>query len=132
MANDLFSAQLSELLFYLKLGTGFLIFLFIAYIYSSIAIMKVAKRTKTSKGWLAFIPIANFYLMAKMAGKSGWTMFAFFLVLVPTLGIILLAAVIAWWWWSIAEKCGKPNWYGVLMAIPIVNLVIVGLLAWQK
>ena len=42
------------------------------YIYTSLALMSIARKTNTENGWFAFIPILNFYLMAKIAKKSWW------------------------------------------------------------
>ena len=34
------------------------------------------------------------------------------------------------YWWKIAEARQKPGWYGLLMMVPIVNFVVMGMLAW--
>ena len=120
----------------MALFAGILVFvlvLFIVfYIYMALALMAIAKRTGTPNGWLAWIPIANFYLMADIAKVPWWTMFAFLLVFVPFVGGPAFLAVTIWWWWKIAEARGKPGWWGILMLIPIVNLVVMGMLAWGK
>ncbi len=106
--------------------------LLIVYIYSALALMAIAKRTKTKNAWLAWIPIANIYLMTQIGGlHPAWTL-AILLAFIPFIGGVAFAAVAAYLWWNIAEKCKKPGWWGILMLIPIVNFVLMGILAWGK
>ncbi|MFH1376456.1 MAG: hypothetical protein ABIH25_02360 [Candidatus Woesearchaeota archaeon] len=102
------------------------------YIYMAIALMTIANKTKTPNAWLAWIPIANYYLMTQIAKVPWWTFFAFLLVLIPAIGSLAFLAVSVWWWWRIAEVRKRPGWLGILTIIPIVNLIIVGVLAWAK
>ncbi len=38
----------------------------------------------------------------------------------------------AYWWWKIAEVRNRPGWWGILIIfVPIVNLVLMGMLAWS-
>ena len=116
----------------LVMGVLMILLIIPLYIYGALAFMKIAKRTNTPNGWLAWIPIANIYLITQIAGVPWWTMFAFLLSIIPVVGQFAFAAVGIWWFWKIAEARGKPGWWGVLMIIPVVNLVILGILAWGK
>ncbi len=101
------------------------------YIFTALALMVIAKKTKTENAWLAWIPVANLYLMTKIAGVSWWTLLiVLFGNFIPILGGIAALAVMIWWWWKIAEARNKPGWYGILMLIPIVNLIVMAILAW--
>ena len=102
------------------------------YIYHAIALMHIAQKTKTQNAWLAWIPIANLYLMTQIAKVPWWTFLAFILVIIPFIGPLAFMAVVVWWWWMIAERRKMPGWYGILTIIPIVNLVIIGIIAWKK
>src|SRR3989338_3295810 len=102
------------------------------YIYFAFALMAIAKKTNTPNGWLAFIPIANVYLMTQIAKLPGWYTLAILLPLIPAIGPVALMVVMAYFWWKICEQLGKPGWWGVLTLIPVVNLVIMGMLAWGK
>ncbi|MBR9683261.1 hypothetical protein GOV03_01855 [Candidatus Woesearchaeota archaeon] len=102
------------------------------YIYFAFALMTIAKKTKTDNAWLAWIPIANVYLMTKMAGLPGWLTLAVLLPLIPLMGNLALMAVLVFMWWKIAEAIKKPGWWGVLLIVPLVNLVVVGVMAWGK
>ena len=97
----------------------------ILYIWIAICVQTIARKTNTPNGWLAWIPIANVYLLCKMAGRSGWWTLAIF---VPLLNIVMMII----WWWSVAEKRSKPGWLGILIIIPVVNYVILGILAFSE
>ena len=110
----------------------FLVVVLALYIYTSIALMTIAHKTRTRNAWLAWIPIANFYLVTQIAGVSGlWTL-ALLAALVPFVGPLLLAGVGIWLFWRVAEKRRFPGWISLLLLIPVVNLVILGILAWGK
>ncbi|PIU76023.1 hypothetical protein COS75_01220 [Candidatus Pacearchaeota archaeon CG06_land_8_20_14_3_00_35_12] len=110
-----------------------LVLIFIAlYVYSALALMAIANKTKTKNAWLAWIPIANVYLMTQMAEVSPWFTLAILLPFVPVIGAIAMIVIMVWLWWKIAEEIGKPGWWGILTIIPIVNLVIIGIMAWGK
>lgn len=112
---------------------SYLIFVIALYVYWALALMKIAKKTNTDKPWLAWIPIANLYLMTQIAGVPWWTMLlVIFLPIIPILGYLAAISITVWWFWKIAEVRGKPGWWGILMIIPIVNLIILGILAWGK
>ena len=115
------------------LGITFLIIFLAVYIYMAIAIMTIAKKTKTKNAWLAFIPFANLYLLTKMAGVPWWTfLIAGLAGFIPLIGGIVFIAFWIWWWWQIAENINKPGWWSILLIIPIVNLIILGVMAWGE
>ena len=120
----------------LALIAGAMLFFFvlfvIAYVYSALVLMAIAKKTKTENGWLAWIPFANLYLMTQIAEVPWWTIFLFLLGFIPFVGFIAVVALMVWYWWKISEACSKPGWWGILMLVPIVNVVIMGVLAWGK
>lgn len=102
------------------------------YIYMSWAIMTIAKKTNTEPAWLAWVPIANLFLVAKIAQVGWWTALIVLLAgWIPFIGQILAAGIGVWWFWNIAERRNYEGWMGILMLIPVVNLVILGLLAWN-
>jgi len=100
-------------------------FSIIGYLWVAFCLQQIASKTDIPNGWLAWIPIANLYLLCKIAGRSGWWTLAFF---VPLLNIV----IVVMWWWSIAEKRNKPGWLGILMIIPVVSLIVVGILAFSE
>ena len=107
-------------------GTIFLFIMGLAlvcYVYVALALQTIASKTATPNEWLAWIPIANVFLMLAIAKKPLWW---FVLFLIPLVNIVMAVVV----WMGIAEARQKPNWWGVLMIVPIANLVVPGYLAW--
>lgn len=94
------------------------------YVWMALCLHIIANKTSTPNGWLAWIPIANLYLMCKVAGRAGWWTILLFIPLVN----IVIAIIV---WMGIAEARNKPSWLGILMIIPLVNLVIYGILAFS-
>lgn len=129
---NVLAASEGGLMFGLMAMMVVLVFSLVIYVYSAIAIMAIAKKTKTENGWLAWIPIANIYLITQIAKQPAWQMLGILLVLIPFIGTLLLYVLLGFWFWHIAERLKKPSWLGILMAIPVVNLVILGYLAWSK
>ena len=103
-------------------GMG-LIFELAIYVWFALCLHVIASKTGTPNGWLAWIPIANLYLMCKIAGRSGWWTILFF---IPLVNIIILVII----WMGIAEACHKPSWLGILMLVPLVNVVLPGIFAF--
>lgn len=110
----------------LGMGIIFVALLFglAGYVYVSLALQTIATKTNTANAWLAWIPIANIFLMLSIGKKPMWW---FLLFLVPLLNIIMLIIV----WMAVAEARGKPSWWGILTIVPVANLVVPGVLAWS-
>ena len=110
------------------LGMGILFFFILIalafYVYVSLALQTIAAKTNTENGWLAWIPIANVFLMLSIAKKPMWW---FLLFLVPLVNIVMAIMV----WMAMAEARGKPSWWGILTIVPVANLVVPGVLAWS-
>jgi len=113
------------------LGLFALILVLGIYIFASLALMAIAKKTRTPNAWMAWIPIANFYLITQMAGVSGiWTL-VLLAMFVPLGNLLILGATI-WMFWRIAEEIDMPGWTSLLLILPIINLVILGIYAWKE
>jgi hypothetical protein len=102
------------------------------YVYCSWALMTIANKTKTKYAWLAWIPIANLYLIVTIAKLEWYYMFLMILAFVPAVGGLICMGLMVWWYWKIAEARKMPGWLGILMIFPIVNLIVLGILAWSK
>jgi len=116
-----------EKLFFIY-GTIFMIILWVltllAYVYGSLCLHKIATKTITKYGWLAWIPVANLFLMLMIVRRPLWWSMLFFVPLVNFIFMIIL-------WMEIAKIRSKPAWLGLLMILPFVNLVILGYLAFS-
>jgi len=104
---------------------GYMTFSLALYIWIALCLHIIANKTNTANPWLAWIPIANIYLMCKVGGKPGWWTILFF---IPLVNIIIGIIV----WMGIAEARNRPSWLGVLMIIPVVNFIIPGVLAFSS
>jgi hypothetical protein len=38
--------------------------------------------------------------------------------------LIILLPLSIWFWWRIFSRAGYPGWFGILMHLPLVNLVV--------
>jgi hypothetical protein len=95
------------------------------YIFAAYCLSVIAKKTNTPRPWLAWIPIANFVLMLQIAKLSLWWIVG---ILVPYVNILVLAYV----WWKVAEVRRRPGWWGILMLITPVNLILMWFLAFRE
>ena len=116
----------------------------ILYVYMALCLMFIAQKTGTKYPWLAWIPIANVFLMAMIAKKPWW--WALIVVIAFGLASAFMRGDIGWlgWvfeivglvfmvliWIDIFRARNRPAWWVVLMFIPIVNLVIIGITAFS-
>ncbi|MCP4653336.1 MAG: DUF805 domain-containing protein [Candidatus Omnitrophica bacterium] len=106
----------------------FMLFMFVAvvalYVYYAICLQKIAEKTNTENGWLAWVPIVNIYLLCTIAGKPGWWMLLCF---IPYVNL----AIMVYLWWLIAEARGKPGWVGLLNIVPVIGLAVPAYLAFS-
>ena len=109
----------------------FVIFGLIAYIYSSLCLYFIAKKTSKEPAWMAWVPIANLFLMCKIASISYWFLLILLLTFIPFLGFLTSIAFTGFVWHKIALARGKEGWIGILTCIPIVGLITMGYLAFS-
>ena len=108
------------------------------YLYFSFALMTLAKKMQTERPWLAFIPVANFYLMSKMAKMHWWPVLLVFGTLFSGVNEIFsfaLSVFVVIWMWKIFKEFKKPGWWAILIIIPILWIVygvLLGMTAWGK
>ena len=101
-----------------------LLFSILVYAWAAFCLMTIAEKAGTPESWLAWIPLLNIYLFCKIAGHSGLWVLA--ILFVPILNIIIAV----WFWIEIAIRRNKPELYGILMIVPVVNLLMMGLIAF--
>src|SRR3989344_1648586 len=134
--ENLFTGMFSSMSSVAALVGILIVFMFLLmlaiYIYTSLALMKIADRTKTKDGWLAFVPIGNIYLMTKIAKVPGWWTIGVLSGIIPLIGGGVVLIFITYFLWRIAERLKRPGWWALLLLIPIVNFVIIGIMAWGK
>jgi len=94
------------------------------YVYLSLALQTIAKKTHTENAWMAWIPIINSILLLNIAKKPIWWIL---LCLIPLVNIVIFIIV----WMAVAEARGKPSWWGILLIVPLVGIIVPGYLAWS-
>lgn len=141
------------LYFFLSIFIFIILLLVAVHIYTSLAYIRIARKTKTEPAWLAWIPIANLYLMSKIAKMHWWPMLfmipflllfpvffvskILFLILIIPAMICIIVQTVYWfiWNWKIFERVGKPGWWILLTLVPsaggILYLVFLGIAAWD-
>jgi Family of unknown function (DUF5684) len=99
---------------------GLLVMALAIYIILSIPLYIIAKKVNHDLAWLAFVPLANGWLMLDLAGLSGWLLI---LAFIPIVNIIFFVIVI-YAWMKIAERMGHPSWLGLLLLVPLLGLIM--------
>lgn len=101
------------------------------YVYFSICLQIIARKTDTANGWLAWIPFVNLFLMANISKKPrswfyilGGLLLLNFIPFIGIIGALGLSVITVILWCNIAKVRNKPSWYGILMSLPIVQLIV--------
>lgn len=100
-------------------------------IFPSICLFKISKKTNKGEAWMAWLPIANWFLMCKIGSVRYELLFTVVLGFIPIVGWIVVYALFAFIWSRIAITLNKPAWLGILCVLPLVNLVALGYLAFS-
>ena len=107
----------------MALMAGYTVFMVIFYVFFSLCLMLIAKKMGVANAWLAWIPIANIYLMTQMAGRPGWWTVLMFIPLVnAVVGIIL--------WVDILKKLNKNPW--MVLVLIFFGVIYLPILAFSK
>jgi len=132
LGSVLGASALTGLFMGAMLWVGIILILAI-YVYSALYLSTVARKLGYKNWWLAWIPIANYFLYPILADKH-WA-YGFFL-LIPLVNIIFYFI----WTWRIFEKRKYPGWLCliyILAFIPVINFIgylanyiIWGFVAW--
>ena len=120
------------------------------YAYFSFALYTIAKKVRAQNDWWAWVPILQIILSLRVAKKPGWWLapcliaalsqiiVSLRVAYVPSLWVLycllILLNLIIWSliWMGIAQALGKSSWLGILLIVPVVNLIAVGYLAWSN
>ncbi|MFA5745316.1 MAG: hypothetical protein WCX82_00735 [archaeon] len=112
-----------------------LLFIIAIYIYTSWAMYVIAKKLKYKKAWLAWIPVANLFLLPILAK---WKWGYGFLLLIPIANLVF--AII--WTWEIYKRRGYSGALSIVKAFYVVpplipavfiaDMIILGIVAFEK
>lgn len=107
------------------------------YVYTSLAWMSIAKKTKTHPTWLAWIPVANLYQRSKIARMHWWPILLIIVGMIPIIGFFASIALMVFliiWNWKAFERVHRPGWWALFLIIPIIGwvvyLILLGIVAW--
>lgn len=98
----------------------------LGHILIAVAVFVIAFKSEHPLCWLAFIPIANLWLMIDMADAPIW------LLAVAILVWPVAPFVYIWLWMRISENTNKPSWLGLLMIFPFVNVATAMYMAFYE
>ncbi len=102
-----------------------LLFVALLYLYFSLCMYQIARKLGVPGAWMAWVPILQMFTLLASASKSGWWILLF---LIPFVNIIVQAYI----WMCVTENLGREKWLGLLMLVPVVNMVYLGVLAFSK
>jgi hypothetical protein len=106
------------------------------YIFLSFAFMAIGKKAKDPMYGLAWIPgIGPLIIAYRTSGMHWWPWLLLIGMMIPIIGFLASIAFMVFsilWLWKTFEKIGQPGWWAILTLIPIVNLIIIGIVAWSK
>jgi hypothetical protein len=103
----------------------YLISIIAFYVYFSLCLFSIAKKLHVSEPWTAWIPIVNIWTIVSAAGKPWWWIL---LLIVPIINVFIGIYL----WICITENLGKNKLLGLLMLLPIINLIFLGFLAFSR
>ena len=105
----------------LQVGVRELVGATVIYVYIAYTSMVLAHRLHLRDAWMAWVPFANLYLLAKMANKSPWFALGF---LLPYVNFFTTGYL----WSGIAFRLGKNSLLGAAIILPVIGLFVPGYL----
>lgn len=108
------------------------IFGIVAYVYGALCLQFIAKKTNQGPVWMAWVPVANLFLMARIAGIPYTWLFIFLAGFIPYIGALVTMGFAGYIWWKISEARGKPGWIGILCVLPLISFAGMGILAFTE
>lgn len=115
----------------------FFIFLFLVgyYVYSALAYQSIYRKSGHKRPWMAWIPVVSAIPALQLGGFHWAWIFLALGAIIPFVGFfasIAFGVLVIISMWRIFKKAGYKGALSLLLIIPIVNLVILGIVAWQK
>ncbi len=103
-----------------------LAFIVVFYVLAAWLLYRIGKKVRYDKCWLAWVPIANLYMMVDLSNRETMSWFLIILLVnfVPCVGWIVSVVMMIMVWMDICEKFGKDSWLAILYIIPIANFVM--------
>ena len=99
------------------------------YVYSGLTLMTIAKKLNQENPWYAWVPILNVILLFKMGDQNPWLLL---LLLIPGIGAFVIGILSIIALMNICEKRGYDKLFGLFALVPLANIILLGILAWEK
>ncbi|MEY3305616.1 MAG: hypothetical protein RLZZ139_3989 [Cyanobacteriota bacterium] len=100
------------------------IFGLVVYVFTSFCLMKIADKLSIPNSWLAWIPLAQAWVIVRAAGKPGWWLILLF---IPFVNIVIALIIL----FAMPVNLGKSSLYGLLTFVPVLGIFLYfGLLAF--
>ncbi len=103
----------------------FILLIALVYAYPALCTYLIARKVGDDSAWMAWVPIANLWLLCEMTEQTGWLVLACF---VPYIGGIVVLYLML----SLPNALGVDDASKYLIVIPGVNLIYMGYLAFRK
>ncbi len=97
----------------------------VSYLLVTVALYLIAQRLGHDLPWLAFVPLANLWLILNLGGESALWLILFF---IPCINLIFFVVLLIAWA-HIARSLGKSELLAIALLIPIVNVIVLYYLA---
>lgn len=97
--------------------------LLVFHVVLAASLWKMAARTKTEPQWFALVPLLNFVLLLKIAGRPVWWLV---LMLIPIVNIVTIVVATM----ALCERFGVNKWWGLASVFSPFNLVLYLYLAY--
>ncbi len=148
-ASEFFGIMGFGFLFFVLIFVGILVINVFLYVYKSLAFMYIGKKAGDNLAPLAWIPyVGNTIVAYRSSGMHWWPWIFIAIYMLSFLPLMFLDSIIVpivifvsiviyvvffiIWLWKLFEKANWPGWMALLYIIPVVNLVILGIVAWMK
>ena len=106
------------------------------YIYLSFAFAAIGRKAKLKTPELAWIPLVGPAIIAFQASKMHWWPWLLIIgICIPFVSPVfslVFSVFVVIWEWRMFEKIKRPGWWALLCLIPVVNLILYGIAAWEK
>ncbi|MDY6905931.1 MAG: hypothetical protein SWH61_14740 [Thermodesulfobacteriota bacterium] len=109
------------------------------YLFYCLCLYVIARKLSVPLAWLAWVPVAQIHPQVLAAGLPGWwtavIIGAMALSVLPFVGFLLglaLLVVFIYLWMRISERVGVNQWLGLLILLPLVQIIYPVWLAFKN
>ncbi|MDX6593725.1 MAG: hypothetical protein QOJ13_2921 [Gaiellales bacterium] len=95
----------------------------IFYVIAAYPLFRVAKLSsdRSDEAWMAWVPIANVFLMCRLARVSQWSLLIMLVTWIPVLGWFVSFGYFLFLWVKIGERFGRTGLGVVAGLIPLIG-----------